>query len=103
MKKLIVIGPHDSGKTSWGYIYRGLISIDQIETLAREKIFGLQGISDETLIIIVDEFSESPIPSDMLKELFEGTNHLLPLYISALLYNTQEIVLYVFFNNTNTL
>ena len=40
--------------------------------MAREAVFAFMNITENTLIIIVDEFGKTPISSDLLKEAFGG-------------------------------
>ena len=72
MPKLAVVGPHDSGKTSWAYIFRGVMPREHIGTISHEAVFALMNINENTLIVIVDEFGKTSVPTNILKEAFGG-------------------------------
>ena len=71
-KKLVVVGEHDSGKTSWVQVLFGVTPQKRIATISKEKTFGTSMIDDETHLIFVDEWNNQMLSSDQVKILFQG-------------------------------
>ena len=55
IRKLVVWGPKDSGKTSWFNLFLGLIPMKFIASITNEKQFSATMISDETQLVFLDE------------------------------------------------
>ena len=71
-KKLCVIGPKDSGKTSWVAPLQGIIPVNRIATVTKERQFSTQCINDNTQLIFMDEWSSYSIDAETAKKLFQG-------------------------------
>ena len=56
VKKLVVAGPKDSGKTSWLNIFHRIIPSAAIASLTKEKQFSAAMITNKTQLVIVDEY-----------------------------------------------
>ena len=61
IRKLVVWGPKDSGKTSWFNVFLGLIPMKFIASITNEKQFSVAMISDETQLVFLDEWSETTL------------------------------------------
>ena len=72
VRKLVVVGDSDSGKTSWANILFGLIPENKTAVLTKEKVFGHSMIGDDTELLFVDEWNADMMSSDMLKNLLQG-------------------------------
>lgn len=81
-RKLCVIGPKDSGKTSWVSPFQGVIPVNRIATITRERQFSTQCVNDATQLIFLDEWSVDSIDAETAKKLFQGVyiNRLLSCY-----------------------
>ena len=55
IRKLVVWGPKDSGKTSWFNVFLGLIPMKFIASITNGKQFSAAMISDETQLVFLDE------------------------------------------------
>ena len=69
VKKLVVHGPKDSGKTSWINV---LIPISQVASITQECQFAASMIEESTQLVILDEWSENTLHSDMAKSVLQG-------------------------------
>ena len=67
VKKLVVVGPKDSGKTCWANIFHRIIPTGYIASLTRERQFSAAMITNETELVIVDEWSASSMESELVK------------------------------------
>ena len=72
IRKLVVWGPKDSGKTGWFSVFLGLIPMKFIASITNEKQFSSAMISDETQLVFLDEWSETTLQSDMAKTVLQG-------------------------------
>lgn len=72
VKKLVVAGPKDSGKTSWSNIFHRLIPANFISSLTNERQFSAAMITNETQLVIVDEWSATRMESDLAKCILQG-------------------------------
>ena len=72
VKKLVVAGPKDSGKTSWSNIFHRIIPSSAIASLTQEKQFSAAMITNETQLVIVDEWSANTMESDLAKSILQG-------------------------------
>ena len=72
VKKLVVAGPKDSGKTSWSNIFHRIIPSAAIASLTKEKQFSAAMITNDTQLVIVDEWSASTMESDLAKSILQG-------------------------------
>ena len=70
--KLVVAGPKDSGKTSWSNIFHRIVPTDAIASLTKEKQFSAAMITNDTQLVIVDEWSATTMESDLAKSILQG-------------------------------
>ena len=56
--KLTVVGPSDSGKSSWTAVLMGLLTPkEKVATISNEKVFALSSINEDTQLLLIDEMS----------------------------------------------
>lgn len=72
VRKLVVAGPKDSGKTSWASIFHRIIPPAFIASITNERQFSAAMINDETQLVLVDEWSDRTLQSDLAKTIFQG-------------------------------
>ena len=57
VRKLVVVGPRDSGKTSWSAIFHRIIPSQRIATITKENQFSAAMMDEFTQIVLIDEWS----------------------------------------------
>ena len=67
VRKLVVYGPKDSGKTSWFQVFLGIIPIQYGASITQENQFSISMIKQDAQIVFLDEWSENSLQSDMAK------------------------------------
>ena len=72
VRKLVVVGPKDSAKTSWSNIFHRVIPASYIASLTNERQFSAAMINNETQLVVVDEWSASKMQSDLAKCILQG-------------------------------
>ena len=72
VRKLVVAGPRDSGKTSWATIFHRLIPADSIASLTNEKQFSASMLDNHTQLVLVDEWCAVNMDSDLAKCILQG-------------------------------
>ena len=72
VRKVVVVGPKNSGKTSWSNIFHRVIPPAYIASLTKEKQFSAPMITNDTHLVIVDEWSASSMQSDLAKCILQG-------------------------------
>jgi len=72
VRKLVVYGPCDSGKSSWANVFFGLMPKNKIAVLTKEKNFGSSMIMEDTELLYVDEWCKEMLSPDSIKTLFQG-------------------------------
>ena len=72
VRKLVVYGPKDSGKTSWFQVFLGIIPIQYVASITQENQFSTSMIKQHTQIVFLDEWSENRLQSDMAKVVLQG-------------------------------
>jgi hypothetical protein len=72
VRKLVVVGPKDSGKTSWSNIFHRVIPASYIASLTNERKFSAAMINNETQLVLVDEWSANTMQSDLAKCILQG-------------------------------
>ena len=72
VRKLVVVGPKDSGKSSWSNIFHCVIPPSAIASLTNERQFSAAMIMNETQIVIVDEWSATNMQSNVAKCILQG-------------------------------
>jgi hypothetical protein len=70
IRKLVFVGPKDSGKTSWAAIFHRIIPADKIVSVTSEGQFSASMIREDTQLIAIDEWS-SMAPA-LAKTLLQG-------------------------------
>ena len=72
VRKLVVVGDKDSGKTTWVKVFFGLMQRQKIAVLTKEENFGAQIIQDDTELLWIDEWKKEMISDDLLKTMLQG-------------------------------
>ena len=94
-RKLVVVGEHDSGKSSWVQVLFGLTPEKRIATISKEKVFGTSMLDDETHLIFIDEWNKDTLSSDQVKILFQG-KHFQAGYFCNFMSTFEMICIFVF-------
>jgi hypothetical protein len=71
-RKLVVTGPRDSGKTSWGSIFRRIILEEYIASITNERKFSAAMITNKTQLVFIDEWSANTISAELAKKVLQG-------------------------------
>ena len=72
IKKLVVVGEKNSGKTSWSKVFFGLMPKEKIAVLSKEKNFGSSMIENDTELLWVDEWKKEMLSEDTIKTMMQG-------------------------------
>ena len=72
VRKLVVAGPRDSGKTSWSAIFPRVIPAQYIATITKERQFSAAMMNEFTQLVIIDEWSTSSLDSELAKTILQG-------------------------------
>ena len=72
LRKLIVVGPKDSGKTTWASVFLGICPLRFVASITKEKQFSAAMINDDTRIVLLDEWSENTLQADLSKTVLQG-------------------------------
>ena len=72
VRKLVVAGPRDSGKTSWAALFHRLIPAHCIATITKERQFSAAMIDESTQLVIIDEWSATSMDSSLAKTILQG-------------------------------
>ena len=72
VRKLVVHGPKDSGKTSWINVLLGIIPMSDVVSITQEQQFAAAMIEEHTQLVVLDEWSEYTLQSDMAKFVLQG-------------------------------
>ncbi len=72
IKKLVLAGPRDLGKTVWGNVLRRIIPDDHIASVTNEGQFSGAMIKESTQLVMIDEWSRSRMQADMAKTILQG-------------------------------
>uniref|UniRef100_A0A7M5X2B0 Uncharacterized protein n=2 Tax=Clytia hemisphaerica TaxID=252671 RepID=A0A7M5X2B0_9CNID len=72
IRKLVVVGEKNSGKTSWSKVFFGLMAKEKIAVLSKEEHFGASMIQDDTELLWVDEWKKEMLSEDTLKTMMQG-------------------------------
>ena len=62
IRKLVVSGPRDSGKTSWARELHRIIPSNRIASITKERQFSASMINNETELVIIDDCLASICP-----------------------------------------
>ena len=72
-RKLLAVGPKDSGKSSWSAVLFGLTPEEKRATLStKEKVFGFSAVNEATQLVFIDEWSHDSFGSDQAKLFLQG-------------------------------
>jgi hypothetical protein len=72
VRKLVVAGPRDSGKTCWANVFHRVVPAESIATITKEHQFSAAMLTDDTQLVIVDEWSAHTMQSDLAKTILQG-------------------------------
>ena len=70
--KLVVHGPKDPGKASWITVLLGIIPMTDVASITQERQFAAAMIKEHTQLVVLDEWSEYTLQSDMAKSVLQG-------------------------------
>ena len=56
VRKLVVHGPKDSGKTSWINVLLGIIPMTDVASITQERQFAAAVIEEHTQLVFIDEW-----------------------------------------------
>ena len=73
IRQCCTVGEKNSGKTTWGSIYKGIIPSEHIASVSREGQFALSMLTEDTQLCIMDEWSTEKLTSDAIKSTLQGT------------------------------
>ena len=59
--KLCVVGPSDSGKTSWFSPFQGVLPVSGIASVTREKHFSAHLIKPSTQVVFIDQWTSDSL------------------------------------------
>lgn len=72
VRKLVVAGPKDSGKTSWANVFHRIIPPGKLASITKEGHFSASMIDNETQLVLIDEWSADTLQSDLAKTVLQG-------------------------------
>ena len=72
VRKLVVAGPRDSGKTSWAAVFHRLIPAHCIAIITKERQFSAAMIDESTQLVIIDEWNATSMDSSLAKTILQG-------------------------------
>ena len=72
VRKLVVHGPKDSGKTSWINVLLGMIPMTDVASITQERQFAAAMIEEHTQLVVLDEWPEYTLQPDMAKSVLQG-------------------------------
>ena len=71
-RKVCMVGPSDSGKSSLAAVLFGLTHPEKVSAISKEKTFGLSMINEDTQLIFIDELSGETLSADQAKVFLQG-------------------------------
>ena len=72
IRKLVVSGPKDSGKTSWACVLHRIVPSERVASITTEKQFSASMINYSTELVVIDDWSSYTMQSDLAKTLLQG-------------------------------
>ena len=72
VRKLVVVGPRDSGKTSWSAIFHRIVPAQRIATITKENQFSAAMMDEFMQIVLIDEWGGWCMESSLAKRLLQG-------------------------------
>ena len=70
--KLCVVGPSDSGKTSWFSPFQGVLPVSGIASVTREKHFSAHLIKPSTQVVFTDKWTSDSLCAEDAKKVLQG-------------------------------
>ena len=71
-RKLVVHRPKDSGKTRWINVLLGIIPMTDVASIIQERQFAAAMNEEHTQLVVLDEWSEYALQSDIAKSVLQG-------------------------------
>ena len=71
-RKLVVVGPPDSGKTAWASVFHRIVPKEYIVSVTSEHQLSASMITEATQLVIIDEWSNNTMNADLAKTLLQG-------------------------------
>jgi hypothetical protein len=72
VRKLVVAGLKDSGKTSWASVFHRVVPAESIASITNKHQFSVSMVTDDTQLVIVDDWSQNTMQSDLAKTILQG-------------------------------
>ena len=66
IRKLLLCGPKDSGKTSWVQVLFGIIPLTKVAAITQEKQFSAAMMNEHTELLFLDEWSENTLQAKVI-------------------------------------
>ena len=63
--KLVVAGPRNSGKSTWGSVFLSIVPFRYIASITKERTFSTAIINSDTQLVCLDEWSPDHLQSDL--------------------------------------
>jgi len=77
-KKLLLLGPADSGKTSWFCPFEGIIPSRYIAGVVRDGRFAGHMVNEKTQVLFMDEWTSDSLCCEDAKKILQGGLLMLP-------------------------
>ena len=77
-KKMILVGPSDSGKTTWIVPILEILDDEHIASVTREQTFSAQMLTKDTQLLFIDEWTPDKLQFDQCKLMFQGGKQTIP-------------------------
>ena len=71
-RKIMCVGPSDSGKTTWLVPITEVLDEEHIATVTKESVFCAQMLQETTQLLFIDEWTPNKKQFDQIKVLFQG-------------------------------
>ena len=91
-RKLVVEGARDSGKTTWANVFLAIIPLRFVASITREKQFSASMLNDDTQIVLLDNWAEDTLHSDMAKVVLQGG-----FMVSAVKHSDPKIIMNTYY------
>ena len=72
IRRLVLCGPKDSGKTSWVQVLFGIIPLTNLAAITQEKQFSTAVMNEHIELVFLDEWSENTLQADLAKVVLQG-------------------------------
>ena len=72
IRRLVLCGPKDSGKTSWVQVSVGIIPLTNLAAITQEKQFSTAVMNEHIELVFLDEWSENTLQADLAKVVLQG-------------------------------